>query len=74
MDMIRLLEKALGKKAIIQDAGDSRGEIASTFADTSLAHQLVGYRPSVSLEEGIGRFVEWYRSDEYRESFAEVAT
>ena len=38
------------------------GDVKATYADVSELVEAVGYRPQVSLEEGMGRFIEWYRS------------
>jgi len=37
------------------------GDVTETYADISALHALTGYAPRVSLEEGLPRFVEWYR-------------
>jgi UDP-glucuronate 4-epimerase len=60
--LITLLEKALGKKAIIDRQPAQPGDVPITFADISKARQRLGYRPHVKIEEGIPRFVEWFRS------------
>eukprot|EP00756_Hemistasia_phaeocysticola_P036550 Hpha_TRINITY_DN16647_c3_g6::TRINITY_DN16647_c3_g6_i1::g.181488::m.181488/K08679/E5.1.3.6; UDP-glucuronate 4-epimerase len=59
---IAAIEKAVGKKAEIKDAGESRGDIIKTWADASKATSLLGYRPKLSVEEGIARFVAWYNA------------
>ena len=38
------------------------GDVTETYADISRLHDLTGYAPQVKLEEGIPRFVDWYRS------------
>ncbi|MFW5680404.1 MAG: capsular biosynthesis protein CpsI, partial [Pseudomonadota bacterium] len=37
------------------------GDVPATFADTQALEAAVGYRPTTSVETGIGRFVDWYR-------------
>ena len=37
------------------------GDVKATYANVSALVEAVGYRPHVSLEEGMGRFVDWYR-------------
>jgi len=59
--LITLLEKALGKKAIIDRQPAQPGDVPITFADISKARQRLGYRPRVKVEEGIPKFVEWFR-------------
>ena len=41
--------------------GVSSGDVKATYADVSALAEAVGYRPKVSLEEGMKRFVDWYR-------------
>ena len=59
--LITLLEKTLGKKAIIDRQPFQPGDVPITCADISKAHKLLAYQPKVKLEQGIPRFVEWYR-------------
>lgn len=60
--LIELLEKALGKKAIIDLQPPQLGDVPITFADISKAKKMLGYNPQIKIEEGIPRFVEWFRS------------
>jgi len=62
-DLIRLLEEALGKKARIRREEQSSADPPLTYADIEKARRLLGYRPRVSIEEGIGKFVEWLRKN-----------
>lgn len=59
--LIRLIEENLGKEARIKQLPDQPGDVPVTYADISKAKRLLGYNPRVSIEEGVGRFVEWYR-------------
>ncbi len=61
MDFIRALEKALGREAILNKMPMQAGDVPATWADVSDLTRLTGYKPGTSVEEGIGRFVEWYR-------------
>jgi UDP-glucuronate 4-epimerase len=61
MDMIRTLEEALGVVADKQMQPMQPGDVTATYADISRLHALTGYRPKVTLEEGLPRFVHWYR-------------
>ncbi len=58
--LISLLEEALGKKAVIDRQSPQPGDVPVTFADVSKAQAMLGYQPRVGIEEGIGRFVEWF--------------
>jgi UDP-glucuronate 4-epimerase len=62
MDYIQALEKALGRKATLELLPMQDGDVPATQADVSALESDFGYRPQVGVEEGIKRFVEWYRS------------
>jgi UDP-glucuronate 4-epimerase len=61
-DFVALIEKQVGKSAHFEDAPIPTGDIKSTHADVSRARELLDYDPQVSVEEGVQRFVDWYRS------------
>ncbi len=61
MDYIRAIENALGRKAELNLLPLQPGDVPDTYADVDALVQDVGYRPSMSVEEGTRRFVEWYR-------------
>jgi len=61
MQMIKLLEAELGQEAVKIMRPMQPGDVTATFADVSRLNNLCGYRPKVSLEEGLNRFVTWYR-------------
>jgi len=62
MDFIRTMEEALGIKAILQMLPMQLGDMKITYADTSELEQAVNYKPATSLKEGVGKFVEWYKT------------
>ncbi|WP_165184045.1 NAD-dependent epimerase/dehydratase family protein [Caulobacter soli] len=62
MDMITTLEAALGREAVKIMRPMQPGDVTATYADISKLNALIGYRPKVKLKEGLGRFVDWYRS------------
>ncbi len=62
--LIELLEKALGKKAIIDRQPVQPGDVPITCADISKAQAALGYRPRVKIEKGIPLFVEWFRQSQ----------
>ena len=64
-DLIRMLEQALGKRAIIEGLPEQRGDMPVTYANIEKARRKLGYAPRVSMEEGIARFVEWYRKNRF---------
>ena len=59
--LISLVEKATGKKANIKQMSEQLGDMKITFADISKAKKMLGYSPKIPLEEGVVRFVEWYK-------------
>ena len=59
--LIELLEEALGKKANIHRQPNQPGDVPITFADISKAQAVLGYHPRVKIEEGIPRFIDWFR-------------
>jgi UDP-glucuronate 4-epimerase len=58
---IEVIEERTGKKAIKNMLPMQPGDVKATCADVSALVEAVGYRPKVSLEEGMAKFVEWYR-------------
>jgi len=59
--MIEVIEKTLGKKAIINRLPMQPGDVNRTCADISFSTTELGYKPKTSFEEGIAKFVEWYK-------------
>ena len=59
---IEVLEKALGREAIKNLLPLQAGDVPATYADVDDLMRDVGFRPATSIEEGIGRFVAWYRA------------
>jgi UDP-glucuronate 4-epimerase len=66
MDFIRLLEKHTGETAQMNNIPIQPGEVLSTWCDVSALERAVGYRPRVSLDEGLAKTVAWFR--EYHKS------
>ena len=60
-ELISLLEHELGRKAIIDSQPPQPGDVPQTFADISKARRLLDYNPQTPIEDGIHRFVEWFR-------------
>lgn len=61
LKFIQTLERCLGKKAHINLLPLQPGDVPDTYADVQGLMSDLGYQPSVGVEEGIGKFVEWYR-------------
>ncbi len=60
-ELIALLEKELNARAVIDRQPAQPGDVPQTFADIEKARRLLGYDPQTKIEEGIRRFVEWFR-------------
>lgn len=58
---IAVLEEALGKKAIREYLPMQAGDVAATYADIDALTEAVGFAPTTSIQDGIPRFVAWYR-------------
>lgn len=58
--MIALMEKYLGKKARIAQKPFHKADMKETWADISKAEKLLGWKPTISFEEGIRRTVDWH--------------
>jgi UDP-glucuronate 4-epimerase len=61
--MIAMIEKALGKKAVINSQPLSAADMKATWADITKAGRLQGWKPDVTPHEGFGRTVDWHRQN-----------
>ena len=61
MRYIEVLEEKLGRKATLNLLPMQPGDVTRTAADVEETRSVLGYAPKVSIEEGVGRFVDWYR-------------
>ena len=62
MTVVSALEAALGRKAVKEMHDMQPGDAVATYADISDLEREIGCRPATSIEDGLRRFVEWYRS------------
>jgi UDP-glucuronate 4-epimerase len=60
LEYIAIIERCLGKRAILDLLPIQPGDVPSTMADVSALEAAVDFRPRVSVEEGVAKFVEWY--------------
>jgi UDP-glucuronate 4-epimerase len=60
--LVALLEKELDTHATIDRQPPQPGDVPQTFADISRARALLGYDPKTQIEDGLHRFVEWFRT------------
>jgi UDP-glucuronate 4-epimerase len=61
MDFIATIERATGRKAEINFAPMRKADVETTFANIDLATSELGFAPKTSIDEGMDRFVDWYR-------------
>jgi UDP-glucuronate 4-epimerase len=62
MRFIGVIEQALGRKAEINFLPMQPGDVKETYADISAIQRDFGFRPATSIDQGIPRFVAWYRA------------
>lgn len=67
---IRALEKELGVTAQLNFTDMAPGDVLSTHADVERAHRLLGYKPTTSIEEGLRKFVAWFKSPLFKDVYA----
>ena len=61
LDLIHAIERAVGKEALIRWLPEQPGDVQITYADITKASRMLGYRPSTSIDQGLGTFVRWHR-------------
>jgi len=59
--LVTLLEEIIGKKAIVESAPWQPGDVLMTYADLQKSFSELGYSPRVSIEDGLWKFVSWFR-------------
>ena len=59
--LIELLEKGLGRKAIVDRQPSQPGDVPLTFADLTKSRARLGYEPHIKIEQGITLFIDWFR-------------
>jgi len=64
--LIEIIEEKIGKKATIKWLPMQPGDVPVTYADIDALTSTVGYRPHTPIQEGVSRFVDWYR-DYYKQ-------
>ncbi len=62
MNFINTLEKELGIKAIKNYLPMQKGDVQSTLSDTKLLKRITGYNPKTKYQEGIKKFINWYKN------------
>jgi len=61
LEVVRLLEEAIGKKAKRELLPMQAGDVPATYADVDDLMREVNFRPATAIAEGVVRFIDWYR-------------
>ena len=61
LEIVRLIEKAIGKPAMRELLPMQPGDVPETYADSADLKRAVGFAPRTPIEDGVRFFVEWYR-------------
>ena len=61
MQFIEIIEQKLGKKAIKNFLPLQDGDVPETYADVADLMREIDFKPSTPIEEGVGKFVDWYK-------------
>ncbi len=62
MHMISLIETSIGKKAVLNLLPMQPGDVRDTFADITAIQNDLGYHPTTSIDEGVPKFIDWFKS------------
>jgi UDP-glucuronate 4-epimerase len=60
--LIELLEAGLGRRAVVDRQPAQPGDVPITYADITKAQARLDYHPRIKIEEGIGKFLDWFRA------------
>jgi UDP-glucuronate 4-epimerase len=60
--LISMLEKTIGREAIINQMPDQPGDVPRTYADVGKAGEILGYAPRTPIAEGLEKYVQWFRA------------
>jgi len=62
-DLIGAIEGVTGKSAIVKHAGEQKGDVKDTWADTRKAEELLGWHARIGIARGLERYVDWIREE-----------
>jgi UDP-glucuronate 4-epimerase len=60
-DLVNLLEKSIGKKAIIDSLPMQLGDVPRTYASIDKSKKILAYNPKTKIKDGVPKFIEWYK-------------
>lgn len=63
-EFIRVMEAVSGKRAVLEPQPKLAADVYVTYADISKAQKLLGFNPTVSVQEGVERFWSWYQAEQ----------
>ncbi|MFT5287214.1 MAG: UDP-glucuronate 4-epimerase [Planctomycetota bacterium] len=61
-ELVQMIGEACGREVILDKQPMQPGDVIVTFADVTKAKQLLGYKPSTTVRDGLAQFVEWYKA------------
>lgn len=71
LDLVNLIEKAIGKKALLRYEDTQPGDVFTTYADIRKAKKMIKYQPKTSIEKGLEKFITWYSRTRKKENLYE---
>jgi UDP-glucuronate 4-epimerase len=63
-ELIAMMEKSIGRKAIVEQFPAEKADMSASWADVSKAGKLLGWEPQVGLKDGIAKMVAWYMAEQ----------
>ncbi len=63
LEVIEIIRRETGGNPAVRFMEKARGDVLDTWADTSKAQRELGFKPTIGLEEGLKREIEWYRNN-----------
>jgi UDP-glucuronate 4-epimerase len=68
-DFVGAIERACGKNAVVNNLPMQPGDVKETYADIDQLFDLIGFKPSTDINDGIKKFVDWFvKYEELRQS------
>ena len=60
-DAIKIIEKKLGKKALIKNLPLQKGDVIKSHSDINKLKKFINYKPKTNIKKGLDKFIEWYK-------------